>query len=79
MPRGYGDYRLQDMQDRLMKLLKDRKVSQKALANEWKITQPRVSQKLSSMDITMKEMLSIVDLTRATADEVLRLFSKEDK
>lgn len=80
MPRGYcKDYRLQNMEARLKKLLSSKKISQISVAKEFGITQGMVSRKLKTMDITLPEMMKIIDMTNADGKDVLRIFSLEDK
>lgn len=77
MPRIHSkDYREVDIHRKLIALLKAAKVSQKDLAALWDISQGRVSQKLKTNDISLKELIEIIDLTHAEPEEITRLLKR---
>lgn len=83
MARGYlkaKEYRMTDIRNYILGLMKEKKIRQYRLADAIGVEQPAFSKKLDKCDFNIEELLIIFKILEADQDKVGRLFIlKEEK
>ena len=81
MPRGYlkdSDYIAKDISNYIRALMREQKISQAKIAEAIDVTQGRVSQKLDSADITLKEFITICSQVKADPEKITNLIRRAE-